>query len=179
MVDLPGDSCPRWGIVLIVSLCGQLFDLHGSLRFLIQFNWDKAVRYRNLDMSIFHFLLWTWAVAAIAWTVGEPNLSQAEQVSQEGEPPGGRGDPFGLLGCDRRWCQGPEFCSPFNAAVPQAPAPYDLTYSSAFPKPPYLSYKSHPNNLSISESYQISLFPCKPNTKQMLHVVSQVTCHLV
>ena len=30
--------------------------------------------------------------------MGEPNLSQAEQVSQGGEPTVDRGDPFGLLG---------------------------------------------------------------------------------
>jgi hypothetical protein len=35
--------------------------------------------------------------------VGEPNLSQAEQVSQEGEPTVDRGDPFRLLGYDCRW----------------------------------------------------------------------------
>ena len=35
--------------------------------------------------------------------MGEPNLSQAEQVSQGGEPTVDRGDPFGLLGYDCRW----------------------------------------------------------------------------
>jgi hypothetical protein len=63
----------------------------------------QVVRYRNLDMSDFHFRLWTWAVAAIAWAVGELNLSLAEQVSQGGEPAVDMGDPFGLLGYDCRW----------------------------------------------------------------------------
>jgi hypothetical protein len=35
--------------------------------------------------------------------VGEPSLSQAEQVSQGGEPTVDRGDPFGLLGYDCCW----------------------------------------------------------------------------
>jgi hypothetical protein len=35
--------------------------------------------------------------------VGEQNLSQAEQVSQGGEPMVDRGGPFGLLGYDCRW----------------------------------------------------------------------------
>jgi hypothetical protein len=30
-------------------------------------NLQQVVRYRNLDMSNFHFRLWTWAVAALAW----------------------------------------------------------------------------------------------------------------
>ena len=48
---------------------------------------QQVVQYRNLNMSIFHFRLWTWAIAVITWAVGEPNLSQAEKVSPRKESP--------------------------------------------------------------------------------------------
>lgn len=46
---------------------GESQNLRVSVGFLKQ-----LIRYRNLDVSNFHFRLRTWAVAAITWAVGEP-----------------------------------------------------------------------------------------------------------
>jgi hypothetical protein len=42
---------------------------------------EQVVRYRNLDMSTFHFRPWTWAVAAITWAVDEPGWAVAWAVA--------------------------------------------------------------------------------------------------
>jgi hypothetical protein len=38
----------------------------------------QVIRRRNLDMSNFHFRLWTWAVAASTWAVGEQTWTPPE-----------------------------------------------------------------------------------------------------
>jgi hypothetical protein len=38
----------------------------------------QGIRHRNLDMSNFHFRVWTWAVTASTWAVGEQTWAEPE-----------------------------------------------------------------------------------------------------